>query len=96
MSEKRPKFALIILIVSPGSHSIVNVLSSHAYAVPTFGTEKKRKKIINILLQFFYNKGKVAIFIKVNYVCVFRTKKKLTRKISMFSLIVVMNRQTIT
>lgn len=44
VSEKRPKFALIILIVSPGSHSIVNVLSSHAYAVPTFGTEKKRKK----------------------------------------------------
>lgn len=30
--------------MSPGSHSIVSVLSSHAYAVPNFGTEKKRKK----------------------------------------------------
>lgn len=43
--EKRPKFALIILIVSPGSHSIVNVLSSQAYAVPTFGTEKEIKNV---------------------------------------------------
>lgn len=44
VNENLPKFALTILIMSPVSHSIVSVLSSHAYAVPSFGTGKKKKE----------------------------------------------------